>query len=164
MLLVAAAASFIGGSIRRTPAPSGDAPADSPYSAVATWRDALLPDEGAASDGVPLPKAALRLAVGSEGRIWMDSALVDGREGAIVHEELKPALAALKSRDEPIVLIGFAPTLCPELLDVEDRLLVAAGTSRFDLEGKAKRATPETLVGLPLATLCTEAQKLQTPL
>lgn len=153
MLLTAAAASFVGGSIRRTPAPTSDAPADSPYSAVATWRNARLPS-APVSEGLPLPTAALRLAVGPEGRIWMDSALVDGREGAEVHEGIDSARAALKSRSEQIVLIGFDLALCPALLPFEDRLLVAAGTSRFNLQGKAKKAKVETLVGLPLARLC----------
>lgn len=161
MLLVAAAASFVGGSIRRTTAPPGDAPAESPYSAVATWRNAQLPG-GAASEGTPLPRTALRLAVGPEGRIWMDTALIDGREGAVVHEDIESALSTLQSRNEPIVLIGFEPALCSALLPFGDRLLVAAGTPRFNLQGKAKRAKAETLVGLPLAPLCAALQKSQT--
>ncbi len=163
MLLTAAAASFIGGSIRRTPAPASDAPADSPYSAVAAWRDSRLP-EGPISGGVPLPGAALRLAVGPKSRIWMDSALIDGRDGAVVREDIESALTTLKSRSEPIVLIGFDPALCSALLPFGARLLVAAGTARFNLLGKAKSSKAETLLGIPLAPLCADPLKPKTSL
>jgi len=157
VLLSAVTASLVGGCIRRVPAPTDDAPADSPYSAVATWRDISLPALPQ-SGGVPLPEAALRLAIGPDASIWMDSALVDGRESALIHEDLAPALRALEGRAEDIVLIGFDPSLCAALRPLGERLIVAAGTSSFKAEGTNSRAKAETLLGIPLASLCSAGE------
>jgi hypothetical protein len=153
ILVVAGAASLIGGCIRRVPAPSDDAPAQSPYSAIATWREVslpALPDSGAA----PLPRAALRFALGSEGSVWMDSALVDGRNEATVHEDYDSALEALRARSETIVILGTDSRLCGLEDALRLRMIVAAGTSRFSAEGKESRAKEETLLGIPLRSFC----------
>jgi hypothetical protein len=86
----------------------------------------------------------------------MDSALVDGRAEPVIEQELASALRALSARQEDIVVLGFEPSLCSTLLPFGDRVVVAAGRSVFSEQGSSTRAKDETLVGVPLATLCLE--------
>jgi len=86
----------------------------------------------------------------------MDSALLDGRDDPVIEQELGSALRALSARQEDIVLLGFDPGLCSALLPFGDRVVVAAGRSVFSEQGSSTRAKGETLVGVPLATLCLE--------
>lgn len=161
LILIALGASFVGGCIRRVPAPTDDAPARSPYSAVATWRNVNLPSVPE-SGGAPLPGAALRLAIGPSESVWMDSALVDGRSAPVIEQDLASALRALSGRQENIVVLGFDPGLCSTLLPFGERVVVAAGRSAFSEPGNSARAKGETLVGVPLATLCPEPNPAQS--
>jgi hypothetical protein len=86
----------------------------------------------------------------------MDSALLDGRAEPVIEQELASALRALSARQEDIVLLGFDPGLCSTLLPFGDRIVVAAGRSVFSEQGGSARSKDETLVGVPLATLCPE--------
>lgn len=158
LLLAAAVGSFIGGCIRRVPAPADDAPTEAPYSAVATWRDVTIPPLPEGESGSVLVQPALRLSFDRQSRPWMDSALVDGRAGASIHEEVAPALEALLARSEPIVVIGIDGLPCSALKGLEDRIQIAAGLSRYSKEGQElpgdSESGRESLRGVPLTVFC----------
>ena len=164
VVLIALTSALIGGCIRRVAAPSDVAPAESPYSAVASWLEIDLPPRPS-GEALPLPPNGLRLALYDNGRVWMDSALADGREDAVIEEGLEQALQALGQRTEPVVLLGVEDPLCSALQAFEERVLVAVGESRYALDSKDKS---EPLLGVPLKDFCTsyldEKQKGAAPL
>ncbi len=148
------AAAFIGGCIRRYPAPTEPLPAPMPYSAIATWRQIQPP---AADGDDPLPLAALRLAVGPTGeQVFADSALVDGRDAAVTADGWTDAWALLSPRSEPIVLLATVGALsaeqCAALAGQGDRVVVAAGVPAYGADGPSERDAVEGASRDPLST------------
>ena len=154
LLVLASAAAFVGGCIRRYPVPVEPPEAKMPYSAIATWRGIELPAplEGAA----PLPAGALRLAVGpSIDDVFADTALVDGREAARTADGWDECVALVGEAGGPIVLIAHAelldPGLCARLEPLSPRLVVATGVSGYADEGGDLREPVDGISRDPLA-------------
>lgn len=108
------------GCIRRYAAPDDQAPAPTPYAALADYLEITLPDAA----GSPLPKAALRLALRGE-TVFADAALIDGPEHAAITETWAGALALLVPRTEPIVVLAAGREICPRLAELAPRVHVA---------------------------------------
>ena len=166
VLLTTLALSLIAGCIRRVPAPADDAPAPAPYSAVITWLDVEVPESAEAGlhsgtqpseAGSPLPAAALRLAFAKSGRVWADSALIDGRQSAHIAEAWSEAVAMFAERQplsEPIVTLGFDERVCALPQDLLARLIVAVGQSSYDDKGLKPRDGDRQLSGLEVDSFC----------
>lgn len=154
LAIAAVAAAFVGGCIRRYPAPTEPLAAPMPYSAVATWRQIeLLPAPG----DERLPETALRLAIGpNPEQVFADTALVDGREAGITADGWTDAWALVDGRTEAIVLLASAGALDPErcraLTGLGDRLIVAAGEPANGDDGPKERTEEPGTSRDPLST------------
>ena len=166
VLLTTLALSLIAGCIRRVPAPTDDAPAPAPYSAVITWLDVDIPESSEtglhsgtqpSEAGAPLPAAALRLAFAKSGRVWADSALIDGRQSARIAEGWSEAVAMFAERQplgEPVVSLGFDERVCTLPQDLLVRLIVAVGQSSYNEKGLKPRDGDRHLSGLAADSFC----------
>jgi hypothetical protein len=158
LLVLAAAATFVGGCIRRYPVPEEPPTAKMPYSAIATWRRVVLPPLPS-EPGQALPDVALRIAVGpAADEVFADTSLVDGREQGQSAEGWQAGLALVVARAESIVLIGAPdPAGCARLQPLADRLIVAAGRSGHGEQPPSKRERAEGLSRDPLGRIALES-------
>lgn len=153
ILLVALAITTLG-CIRRYPAPEDQAPAKTPYTALALYLEVLPP---IAADAPPLPSAALRLGFHGDAEVFADAALIDGPEHAAIAETWPAALALLKPRTEPIVLLASAidAARCAQLAPLAERILVAhRGTDAPLHPIESSEDEADALGGRPLTELC----------
>jgi len=158
LLLLAGFAAFIGGCIRRYPAPVEPPEATMPYSAIATWRRVALP----AGEGEALPEAALRLAVGpGVDDVFADDALVAGRAAGRTADGWDASLELLERTGGPVVLLVdrrlAGSEVCERLAPLGDRLRVATGTSGHAADGPGLREPAEGLSRDPLSVGSLEA-------
>lgn len=157
------AALLLVGCIRRYPAPDEPARTDTPYTALAVYLQISPPVHGATP---PLPRAALRLAFGPEGAVFADAALVDGPEHAAVTETWAGALALLKPRSEPIVLLAseLSAEQCRLVAVLSERIRVAARATDAPMYPIEKRVqsgggSQDRLGGVSLQVACVEAEE-----
>ena len=167
VLITTVVLSLIAGCIRRVPAPTDDAPAPAPYSAVVAWLEIELP-QAPKSVGQPpavLPEIAIRLAFGSSDRIWADTALMDGRDQAQVAEDWGSVVRLLRSRterDEAIVALGYREQLCSLDEDIRTRILLASTASTKQQIGHDERLGDEALEAVPLTKFCRRSDRDQS--
>ena len=139
------------GCIARHRAPDEPVIATTPYAALALYRQILPP----ISDGAPLPRTALRLAVGADGAVFADTTLIDGPATARIAESWPDAMALLAARSEPIVvLMSAAPhaELCATLAPLSPRAIRATRTVDEPLHPlKERDPVPDGLSADPLA-------------
>ena len=142
------------GCIRRYATPEEQAPATTPYSALALYRE-ILPPIGA---GEPLPKAAVRLAAYGSS-VFADAALIDGPEHPGITETWSGAAALLQIRgDRPIVVLADTEGLirvCEELRPLTSSMTRALRPDESPLYPLTARPDPgafsaDRLVGIPL--------------
>ncbi|MCP4869733.1 MAG: hypothetical protein GY898_13560 [Proteobacteria bacterium] len=162
LLLVAGAAATIGGCIRRYPAPTHPEAAPYPYSAIVTWRRIALPPMPEAAP--PLPKEALRLAVGPTGdSVFADTALVE-RFDELTAEGWEEAIVLLEAHADSLVVLladpaAMTPATCENLAPLADRLIAAGGAAMYADDSATARPSGEEgsrdpLGAIELSVLC----------